>query len=110
MTRKLPQTSSSELRGERGSMLLTGASLGLIVLLTLWPFDFSFRETLLRLRHPILLVGWGRSSASDVLLNALLFMPLGFGLTGMLTWWRRLTGLMSLAVVFGGLLRHILCD
>jgi glycopeptide antibiotics resistance protein len=83
-------------------MLLTGASLGLIVLLTLWPFDFSFRESLLRLPHPILLVGWGRSSASDALLNAVLFMPFGFGLAGMLTWRRRLTGLMSLAVVFGG--------
>lgn len=102
MTRKLPQTSSHGLRESQGSLLLTGASLGLIVLLTLWPFDVSFRDTLPRLRQPILLVGWGQSSASDVLLNALLFMPLGFGLAGMLTWWRRLTGLLSLAVVFGG--------
>ena len=102
MAGKLPQTRSSGLGEERGSMLLTGASLGLIVLLTLWPFDLSFRETLLRLRHPILLVGWGKSSALDVLLNAGLFLPFGFGLAGMLTWRRRLTGLMCLAVVFGG--------
>jgi hypothetical protein len=85
----------------RGSTLLTCASLGLIVLVTLWPFDFSFRETLLRSGRPILLAGWGQSSASDVLLNAVLFMPFGFGLARVLTWRRRLTGLMSLAMVFG---------
>jgi VanZ like family len=84
-----------------GSILLTGASLGLIVLVTLWPFDFPVSDTLLRSGRPILLVGWGRSSVSDVLLNAGLFMPFGFGLASLLTWRRRFTGLMSLAMVFG---------
>jgi glycopeptide antibiotics resistance protein len=78
-----------------------GASLALIVLVTLWPFDFAVRDTWLRLGRPSLLVGWGRSSVSDVLLNAGLFMPFGFGLARLLTWRRRLTGLKSLAVVFG---------
>ena len=77
------------------------ASLGLIVLVTLWPFDFSVSDTLLRRGRAIVLVGWGRSSVSDVLLNAGLFMPFGFGLASLLTWRRRLTGLKSLAVVFG---------
>jgi glycopeptide antibiotics resistance protein len=77
------------------------ASLALIVLVTLWPFDFSVGDTLLRLGRPFLLVGWGLSSVSDVLLNAGLFMPFGFGLASLLTWRRRLTGLKSLAVVFG---------
>jgi glycopeptide antibiotics resistance protein len=93
---------ASEIETGRGSMLLTCATLGLIVLVTLWPFDFSFSETLLQLGRPILLIGWGKSSASDVLLNAMLFMPLGFALPGLLTWRRRFTGLISLVVVFGG--------
>jgi hypothetical protein len=101
MARKLPRTSSRGPGEERGSILLTGASLGLIVLVTLWPFDFSLSDTLLRSGRPIVLVGWGRSSVADVLLNAGLFMPFGFGLASLLTWRRRLTGLKSLAVVCG---------
>ena len=101
MARKLPRTSRRGPREEGGSILLTGASLGLIVLVTLWPFDFPVSDTLLRSGRPILLVGWGRSSVSDVLLNAGLFMPFGFGLASLFTWRRRLTGLMSLAMVFG---------
>jgi glycopeptide antibiotics resistance protein len=77
------------------------ASLALMVLVTLWPFDFSVCDTWPRLDRPMLLIGWGRSSVSDVLLNAGLFMPFGFGLASLLTWRRRLTGLKSLAVVFG---------
>jgi glycopeptide antibiotics resistance protein len=101
MARKLRRTSRRGPREEGGSILLTGASLGLIVLVTLWPFDFSVSDTLLRSSRPILLVGWGRSSVSDVLLNAGLFMPFGFGLASLLIGRRRLTGLMSLAMVFG---------
>jgi hypothetical protein len=101
MARKLPRTSRRGPHEEGGSILLTGASLGLIVLVTLWPFDFSVSDTLLRSSRPILLVGWGRSSVSDVLLNAGLFMPFGFGLASLLIGRRRLTGLMSLAMVFG---------
>jgi hypothetical protein len=101
LARKLPRTSSRGPGEEGGSILLTGVSLGLIVLVTLWPFDFSLSDTLFRSGRPILLVGWGQSSVSDVLLNAGLFMPLGFGLARLLTWRRRLTGLMSLAGVFG---------
>jgi hypothetical protein len=101
MARKLPRTSRRGPSEEGGSILLMCASLALIVLVTLWPFDCSVSDTLLRLGRPILLVGWGRSSVSDVLLNAGLFMPFGFGLASLLTWRRRLTGLKSLAVVFG---------
>jgi glycopeptide antibiotics resistance protein len=83
-------------------MLLTCASLVLIVLITLWPFDFSFGDTLLRTSRSIMLVGWGKSSESDVLLNAVLFIPFGFGLASVLPRRRRLAGLTSLALVFGG--------
>ena len=82
-------------------MLLTCASLVLIVLITLWPFDFSCSEPLLRTGRSIVLVGWGKSSESDVLLNAALFIPFGFGLASVLPRRRWLTGLMSLAVIFG---------
>ena len=101
MARKLPRTSRLGRGEEGGSLLLMCASLALIVLLTLWPFEFAVSDPLLRLGRPILLIGWGRSSVSDVLLNAGLFMPFGFGLAGLLTWRRHLTGLKSLAVVFG---------
>jgi hypothetical protein len=69
MARKLPRTSSRGPGEEGCSILLTGASLGLIVLVTLWPFDFSSCDTSLRIGRPISLVGWGQSSVSDVLLN-----------------------------------------
>jgi VanZ like family len=82
-------------------VLLVCASLGLIVLITLSPFDFSCSDTSFRTDRPTLQIGWGKSSVSDVLLNAGLFMPFGFGLARLLTWRRRLTGLKSLAVVFG---------
>ena len=101
MAGKLPRTRRRGPSEEEGSILLTGASLGLMVLVTLWPFDFSVSDTALRRGRSILLVGWGRSSVSDVLLNAGLFIPFGFGLASLLTWRRRLTGLKSLAVVFG---------
>ena len=101
MARKLPRTSRPGPGEAAGSILLTCASLGLIVLVTLWPFDFSGTDAWLRRGRPILLVGWGQSSVSDVLLNAGLFIPFGFGLAGVLTWRRGLTGLKSLAVVFG---------
>jgi hypothetical protein len=101
MARKLPRTSRRGPGEAGGSILLTGVSLGLIVLVTLWPFDFSWSDAWLRSGRPLVLVGWGQSSVSDVLLNAGLFMPFGFGLASLLTWRRRLTGLMSLAGVFG---------
>jgi glycopeptide antibiotics resistance protein len=78
-----------------------GATLGLIGLVTLWPFDVSWSDAGLRRGRPLMLVGWGRSGVSDVLLNAGLFLPFGFGLAGLLTRRTRLTGLKSLAVVFG---------
>jgi glycopeptide antibiotics resistance protein len=101
MVRKQPRTSRHAPGEERGSILLMCATLALIVLVTLWPFHFSWSDTVLRSGRPILLVGWGRSSVSDVLFNAGLFLPFGFGLASLLTGRTRLTGLMSVAVVFG---------
>jgi hypothetical protein len=88
-------------RPRLAGVLLVCASVGLIVLITLSPFDFSCPDTSFRHGRPLWRVGWGKSSASDVLLNAVLFLPLGFGLARVLSW-RRLAGLTSLAVVFGG--------
>jgi hypothetical protein len=96
---------AAALRSPRlAGVLLVGASVGLIVLITLSPFDFSCRDPSFRSDRPLWRVGWGKSNVSDVLLNALLFMPFGFGLASVLSWRRRLAGLTSLAVVFGGCL------
>jgi hypothetical protein len=96
---------AAALRSPRlAGVLLVGASVGLIVLITLSPFDFSCCDPSFRSDRPLWRVGWGKSSVSDVLLNALLFMPFGFGLASVLSWRRRLAGLTSLAVVFGGCL------
>ena len=62
------------------------ASLALIVLVTLWPFDFSVRDTWLHRTRPLVLVGWGRSSVSDVLLYSGLFLPFCFSIASLLTW------------------------
>jgi VanZ like protein len=91
-------------RPRLSGVLLVCASVGLIVRITLSPFEFSCRDTSFRNGRPVLQVDWGKSSVSDVLLNALLFMPLGFGLASVLSRRRRLAGLTSLAVVFGGCL------
>ena len=45
--------------------------------------------------------GSSRHMRRSALLNAGLFLPFGFGLASLLTWRTRLTGLMSVAVVFG---------
>jgi hypothetical protein len=82
-------------------VLLVCASVGLIVPITLAHFDFSCRDPSFGCDRPLWRVGWGRSSVSDVLLNALLFMPFGFGLASVLSW-RRIAGLTSLVLVFGG--------
>jgi glycopeptide antibiotics resistance protein len=87
-------------RPRLAGVLLVCASVGLIVLITLSPFDLSCRNPSWLTGRPSLRVGWGRSSVSDVLLNALLFMPFGFGLSHVLSW-RRLAGPTALAVVFG---------
>jgi VanZ like family len=81
--------------------LVVCASVGLIARLTLWPFDFSCRDPWLRLGHLLLQLGVGKSSVSDVLLNAALFIPFGFGLASVLPGRRWRTGWTSLVVVFG---------
>jgi glycopeptide antibiotics resistance protein len=90
-------------------MLFICMSLGLIVLVTLGSFPFSGSASVHHSPRPIWLLGWGAQSASesvqtiakDVLLNVLLFMPLGVSLTRRLTARRLLPRLLSLAVVFG---------
>jgi VanZ like protein len=85
-------------------VLVVCASVGIIVWITLWPFDFACRESWRRLGHLRLPVGWGKSSVADVLLNALLFIPLGFGLASVLPERRWRTGWTSLVVVLGSCL------
>jgi VanZ like family len=83
------------------SVTLVCGSLALILLITLFPFDFLFNEARLGRGPQVLLVGWGRSTEADVLLNVVLFMPLGFSLRSYLGQQRRLTGRAMLGVSFG---------
>jgi VanZ family protein len=56
------------------------AALGGIYFLTLYPFYFELNRHLPGNRFPMALGGWGKPSTPvDVLLNILLFVPLGFG-------------------------------
>jgi len=90
-------------------MLLICMSLGLIVLATLGAFPLDGRASVHHSPCLLWLLGWGTPSASesvqtiavDVLLNVLLFMPLGVSLTRWLTTRRQRPGLLALAVVFG---------
>jgi hypothetical protein len=88
-------------RPRLAGVLLVCASVGLIVPITLAPFDFSCCDPSFGSDRRLWRVGWGKSSVSDVLLNALLFMPFGFGLASVLSWRRRLAGPTALALVFG---------
>jgi VanZ family protein len=74
------------------------ASIALVFVLykTLFPFYFKIEKI-----YPALfLLHWGSSSPWDALLNVLLFVPLGYGLSGCLMQKKPWLGLPSLGVVF----------
>lgn len=56
-------------------------SLFLILAVALYPYAFPFPVTTGELTDYSLFLGWGRSNDLDVLVNVLLFLPLGFSLT-----------------------------
>ncbi len=74
------------------------SSLLLILFNTLYPFDFYFKETYSNVGFRFLLLGWGKSDILDVLKNAILFIPLGFGLSAYLLHVKRLVELKSIAL------------
>ncbi|MCF6149767.1 MAG: hypothetical protein E3K37_14020 [Candidatus Kuenenia sp.] len=77
------------------------AFLGFLLILykTLYPFDFLFSETYNKLGYRSLLLGWGETNTLDVQGNLLLFIPLGFGLTGYLMQTMRLPKRYSFSVI-----------
>ena len=91
-------TSRDDLIGRRASMMITFCGLVLVLASTISPYDFCFKETNNSLVHNILILGWGKSTVWDVFINVVVFLPLGFGLTGCLMQIIRLTGLTSLLV------------
>jgi len=71
--------------GRRWSDRILIAAAGGILFLTLYPFRFSLPAHVADNFFPYLLDGRGKASGwFDALLNVLLFVPLGFGLTAML--------------------------
>ena len=65
---------------------LAALGLGLLIVLvaTFYPFDVSFKCAVLRSHLGFSALVWGKTDASDVMKNILLFVPLGFGLSGLL--------------------------
>lgn len=76
--------SREDLIWKRSSLAIISFSFLFILYLTLFPFDFSFRETYSNLGYHFLFLGWGKSNILDVQRNLLLFIPFGFGFTGYL--------------------------
>lgn len=83
------------------SVTFLGASLALILWITLFPFDFLFDDARLGIGLQALIVGWGRSTGRDAFLNVLLFIPFGLSLGSFLRRQRRLSGRAILAVGLG---------
>ncbi len=81
------------------SITITLLSLILILFTTLFPFNFLFEETFSRLDTFFFILGWGKSNPLDMLLNVLMFLPLGFGLTGYLMHKKSNVGLSVFGVI-----------
>ena len=71
----------------------------LILFCTLFPFNFLFEETFFSLDQYFFILGGGISNTSDMILNVLLFLPLGFGLTGYLMQKKSAAGLSVFGVI-----------
>jgi len=80
---------------------ITITFLGFILILykTLFPFNFLFEETFSGSDKLFFIFGWGKSDPWDFLLNVLLFLPLGFGLTSYLMQKKSAVGLLVLGVI-----------
>jgi glycopeptide antibiotics resistance protein len=82
--------------GRWASMVITFCGLLLVLLVTLSPYDFDFKEMGNSMSHDFILLGWGESNVLDVLQNVMLFLPFGFGVTGYIMHMMKLEGLTSL--------------
>jgi len=79
-----------------------------ILLLTLYPFRFAPHRHVAGATSAFLLSGWGKASIElDGFLNVLLFVPFGFGLTGLLRKPGRSTmGVAASVLIAGALLSY----
>jgi glycopeptide antibiotics resistance protein len=82
------------------SIILTFFSLFLILLCTLFPFNFTFKETFFNLDQSFFILGWGASDSFDIIFNILLFIPLGIGVTSYFMQKKRFGTVAALSVVF----------
>lgn len=71
----------------------------LVLAITLYPYNFHFKEIDSCLKHKFYLLGWGESHILDVQKNFFLFLPLAFGLAGYLIRRTKLTGTASFAII-----------
>lgn len=82
----------------RASIKITFFIFVLILVTTLYPYNFSFKEKDDGLVHYFLILELRKSSFLDAISNILLFLPLGFVLAGCLNKRIRLEGVTSLAI------------
>jgi glycopeptide antibiotics resistance protein len=81
------------------SIRITLFGILIIFIATLFPFNFLFKETFQNVHQHFFLLKWGESSDVEILENILLFLPLGFGLTGCLIQGGRLARLLTLGII-----------
>lgn len=63
------------------SIVITFCGLVLVLIATLYPYDFHFKEMDISLWYNFLILGWGKLHIEDVIKIVMLFVLLGFGLT-----------------------------
>lgn len=78
---------------------ITLSGLLLILAITLYPYDFCFKVENNSVAHDFLILGFGKTGILDVINNILLYIPLGFGLSGFLMQRVRLAWQVSLAAI-----------
>jgi glycopeptide antibiotics resistance protein len=81
------------------SLLQIALSLFLVFVVTLYPYAFSFPRSANEFLHYLFFLGWGRSHELDIVVNTLLFLPLGFSLTSILAETTRSAGVRVFATV-----------
>ena len=84
--------------GKGMSLTIILFSVSLLLVTTLSPFNFYFKEDYGNLDYYLIPFEWGKSDILDVLKNILLFLPFGFGLASYLIRAKKLAGFKSLII------------
>lgn len=83
----------------RKAGIITFFGLVLVLSITLFPFNFNFKEQGKSLDYYFPIMGWGESGILDILKNVFLLIPFGFGLTCLMSKRMLLAKTASLLIV-----------